>query len=364
MNDSSHEYKLLAFGSNGSGQLGIGHVEDVSSPHECQGSLTGSSAGIKQLASGGNHTIALLDDGSIAATGDNTDGRCLASSLKELNIVWTQERSEGHAYGLINHVAATWSATFAAGQDACYVSGSGTSGELGLGSEVFVSEAIANIEGLISHSDRIVKVASSMGHIVVVLASGDVWGLGRGRQGQLGAPAEIVWRPRKIDNVPFKVIDAVCGKDFTCLFGDRSTGDFMIIGLARSDRFRVKKDAPDSVPGWKQVAASWGSIYVLMGSGKLLAWGRNDHGQLPPADIPLLEAIAAGSEHCLGLTQDHKVLAWGWGEHGNCGTPTDHNGDVKGRWNEIALSGTASAIFAGCATSFIVTTQRPHGSPS
>lgn len=364
MNDSSHEYKLLAFGSNGSGQLGIGHVEDVSSPHECQGSLTGSSAGVKQLVSGGNHTIALLKDGSIAAAGDNTDGRCMGSSLKELNTVWTKERSAGPDYGLVNHVAATWSATFAVGEDACYVSGSGTSGELGLGPEVSLSEAIAKIEGLISPSDQIVKVASSMGHVVVVLASGDVWGWGRGRQGQLGAPAEIVSRPRKIDNVPFKVIDAVCGKDFTCLFGDRSIGDFMILGLARSDRFGVKKDAPDSVPGWKQVAASWGSIYVLMDSGKLLAWGRSDHGQLPPADIPLLEAIAAGSEHCLGLTQDGKVLVWGWGEHGNCGTPTDQNGDVKGRWNEIALSGTASAIFAGCATSFIVTAQRPHGSPS
>ncbi|KAM3421793.1 Secretion-regulating guanine nucleotide exchange factor [Cercospora zeina] len=364
MNESSEYYKLFAFGSNGSGQLGIGHTEDVSSPHECTGFMANSSTGLQQLASGGNHTIALLNDGTFAAAGDNVDGRCLMSTQKAVITSWMQERSVGHGNGVVKHVAATWSASFASGEHECYASGSGTSGELGLGFDVLVAEAMAKIERLIPHSDRIVKLASSMGHIVVVLASGEAWGWGRGRQGQLGVPAEVIWRPRKINNVPFKVFDAVCGKDFTCLFGDSSTGEYTILGLDRSDRFGVKKDAPDNISRWKQVAASWGSIYVLMNSGELFAWGRNDHGQLPPPDLPLLKAIAAGSEHCLGLTEDGRVLAWGWGEHGNCGTPTDQNGDIKGRWNQMAVSGTASAIFAGCATSFIVTKQQSHGLPS
>ncbi|KAF2211002.1 hypothetical protein CERZMDRAFT_112832 [Cercospora zeae-maydis SCOH1-5] len=347
MNDSSQGYKLFAFGSNGSGQLGIGHTEDVSSPHECKGLVTNSSTGIQQLASGGNHTVALLHGGTIAAAGDNTDRRCLVSTQQSDIRCWTQAHSVCHGNNVVKHVTATWSATFTSCGDECYVSGSGASGELGLGCEVLMAEAMAKIEKTIPPSDRIVKVASSMGHVVVVLASGEAWGWGRGRQGQLGVPAEIVWRPRKINSVPFKVIDAVCGKDFTCLFGDSATGEIFILGLARSDRFGVRINAPDRIPGWKQVAASWGSIYVLMDSGELLAWGRNDHGQLPPADLPLLKAIAAGSEHCLGLTEEGQVLAWGWGEHGNCGTPTDQNGDVK-----------------GCATSFIVTKPRPPGLPS
>ena len=70
-----------------------------------------------------------------------------------------------------------------------------------------------------------------------------------------------------------------------------------------------------------------------------------------------MEVISAGSEHCLALTKTGKVLAWGWGEHGNCGKHTDSDGNVKERWNEIDLpqSQKAIAVYAGCATSFIVT---------
>ena len=130
--------------------------------------------------------------------------------------------------------------------------------------------------------------------------------------------------------------------------------------MGKNDRFGVRAKAPTAVPGWKQIAASWGSIYVLKDSGELVAWGRDDHGQLPPPGLPPIEMISAGSEHCLAVTKAGKVLAWGWGEHGNCGEPTDANGDVKGRWNEIEVLGTVDRVFAGCATSFISTKERPH----
>jgi protein ATS1 len=193
-----------------------------------------------------------------------------------------------------------------------------------------------------------------MAHVVVVLTNGEVWGWGKGRKGQLGEPAENVWRPRRIEDIGFFAVDVVCGKDFTCIFGSPSTGDISILGPNSNDRFGMKTNAPATVLGWKQVAASWGSIFVLSESGSVTAWGRNDHGQLPPAGLPPLKSIIAGSEHCLGLTEAAKVLAWGWGEHGNCGEPTDEKGDVKDGWNEIVLVQPASAIFAGCATSFVV----------
>jgi protein ATS1 len=101
------------------------------------------------------------------------------------------------------------------------------------------------------------------------------------------------------------------------------------------------------------------------------SWGRDDHGQLAPAGLPAVRAIAAGSEHALALTRDSKrrLLAWGWGEHGNCGEAIDARGDVKGRWNEIPLPGRRSSgnsssggvnadvgavvIGAGCASSWV-----------
>lgn len=357
-------YKLWAFGSNGSGQLGIGHQEDVSLPQECKGEIPLPSSGIRQLAAGGNHTVAIFNDGTFASTGDNADGRGIVPNTKHIHTTWQQQQQQQEGLAgekqedFVRHVAATWSATTVCDAEAnLRVAGTGSSGELGKGSDISVAEVATPMNNFLLPGDSIVKIASGMGHVVVVSESGEAWGWGKGRKGQLGGPAENVQRPRKIEDVPFKVVNAVCGKDFTCLFGDASSGEFLILGLAGSDRFGVKKNAPDSVRGWKQVAASWGSIYVLMESGELRSWGRNDHGQLSPPGLPLLSAVAAGSEHCLGLTQDGRVLAWGWGEHGNCGMHIDDNGDVKGRWNTVAMSQPATNIFAGCATSFVITSE-------
>lgn len=98
---------------------------------------------------------------------------------------------------------------------------------------------------------------------------------------------------------------------------------------------------------------------MLKSDGKLVAWGRNDHGQLGPKNLPYLLKIAVGSEHIVALSQDGDVVAWGWGEHGNCGPETE-NGDVKDRYSVIAASKNlemaklkVQAIGAGCATSWI-----------
>ena len=176
-----------------------------------------------------------------------------------------------------------------------------------------------------------------------------------------------MWSPRRIEGVPFPAVKAVCGKDFTCIVGDREEGKLVVFGLKSRDRFGVLASIPAAVPGWKDIAASWGSVFILMPHGELIGFGRDDHGQLPPAGLPPIEAIAAGSEHCLALTKAGKVLAWGWGEHGNCGEHTDTNGDVKGRWNEIELPNAqpTGAVYAGCATSFIVTAgdAKQNGEP-
>ncbi|USW55723.1 Putative regulator of chromosome condensation 1/beta-lactamase-inhibitor protein II [Septoria linicola] len=363
------KYKLYAFGSNGSGQLGIGHTEDVSLPEECKGNWVSKCSTIRQLAGGGNHTIAVFTDRAFASVGDNRDGRCMTAQERQIHTTWQQYQfPPDFEMVFLGHVAATWSASFATCEaETPYVSGTGNSGEIGLGPGISTTDGAFQVIEMNPRHEPVVKIVASMGHVVVVLESGEVLGWGRGRKGQLGRPAENMWTPRRFEDILFKVVDAACGKDFTVLFGEPSKGELLVLGLAGSDRFGVKRDAPDSLPGWKQVAASWGSIYVLMESGELKAWGRNDHGQLPPSGLPLLDSIAAGSEHCLGLTRDGKVLAWGWGEHGNCGMPIDKNGDVKGRWNEIATVSQlpASAVFAGCATSFIaVQMPRLAGKPS
>jgi protein ATS1 len=351
---------LFALGSNGSGQLGLGHDEDGATPQKvCAESLgLEVSSKIRRLAAGGNHTVVLSSDCCALSAGDNSDGRCgnedhgVSSTFREIHAL-------GDSSSQWEDVAATWSATILVrkGGEEVWACGSGDSGELGLGDGVREAKQLVKIPDFPPAGTRVVQVVACMAHVVAVLDDGEIYGWGKGRKGQLGDIGNDSWLPRRVSGLQFKVERAVCGKDFTCLFGNARDGEVQMLGPDGRDRFNLKASTPARIPGWKEVCASWGNVFVLQDDGKLLSWGRDDHGQLPAEDLPAIATIAAGSEHCLALTLDGKVLAWGWGEHGNCGQPTDAKGDVKGNWNELTVSGDVTGIFSGCATSFIFTAQ-------
>ncbi|KAF2431198.1 RCC1/BLIP-II [Tothia fuscella] len=342
---------LFALGSNGSGQLGIGHKEDVNIPTPClvPDGFQGSS--VLSIKAGGNHTL-LQMPGEVFAAGDNSNGCYTLISRDSSN-------SDNHKFRVAavstGHCSATWEAsTIVDNVDRVFTSGTGKKGELGHGegvTELLEAKMVKNFPPS-DHDESIVDLAASMSHTVAVLLDGSVFGWGAGRKGQLGLPALDSWTPRPIDNIPFEVYRAVCGKEFTYLVGSPESGDHKIIG---SDKHSIISDAPKTLPPWKDVGASWGSICVLLQSGEILSWGRNDHGQLAPPGIPKIKQIAVGSEHFVALTEDGRVISWGWGEHGNCGSPIDEAGDVKRRWNELSIEGEVTMLGAGCATTFIAT---------
>jgi protein ATS1 len=351
---------LLALGSNGSGQLGLGHDEDKATPQSVPAESLGLdvSSTITQLAAGGNHTVALSSDGRAFGAGDNSDGRCGTENY-EISSKFREIHALGDQSSRWEDVAATWSATILVrnGGEGVWVCGSGDSGELGLENGVREAKHLVRIPDFPPTGARVVQVVACMAHVVAVLDDGGVYGWGKGRKGQLGDVQADSWTPRRVSGLQFKVERAVCGKDFTCLFGNPRDGEVQMLGPDGRDRFNLKASAPSRVPGWKDVCASWGNVFVLQENGRLLAWGRDDHGQLPAQDLPGIAMVAAGSEHCLALTLDGKVLAWGWGEHGNCGEHTDARGNVKGKPNELTVFGDVAGIFSGCATSFILTAK-------
>lgn len=355
---------VYALGSNGSGQLGIGHKEDVSTPKEVIFSPSNklSTTSKVKVAAGGNHTL-LLSSGKVFCSGDPNSGACgLISNTNYSESRFQQiHLSEELEKSPIVFCAATWEASFIVQQDESgratklYSFGIGNKGELAQGELLFRSSKAQLIKDFPPKGTEIVDLTASVSHVVAVLDNGTVYGWGNGRKGQIGQPESIIYSPREITDVGFKVIRAVCGREFTYLVGEPENGEHVVIG---SDKWNVISSAPPTVPGWKDIGASWGSIFVLLDDGKLLSWGREDHGQLVPSALPSIAKIGVGSEHVLGLTGEGDVLAWGWGEHGNCG-PTTTDGDVKDRWNVIASSkylppgSKISSIGAGCATSWV-----------
>ncbi|KAI1085374.1 RCC1/BLIP-II [Whalleya microplaca] len=339
---------LFALGSNGSGQLGIGHTEDVSVPKQVQfDSDPDPDDQITKVAAGGNHTILLTASGKAYQSGAGA-----TTTFHELVI------PDG---GSVTHVACTWASTVLAVRDA----------HSGQATRVYAmdleSEAEASTLTLIPNfpptGTAIVDLAAGFRHVVAVLDSGEVYGWGHGRKGQLGALSNtdaaggVARAPRKIEGIGFKAARAVCCQHATCVVGAPGDGRVRVLG---ADKWGLVSGAPREVPNWKTVGASWGGVYVLRRDGRLVAWGRDDHGQLPPAGLPELAGVAAGSEHVVALSEEGEVLSWGWGEHGNCGPRVEEkSGDVKGRWNVLASlkhlpeGASITTIGAGCATSWI-----------
>lgn len=365
---------VFALGSNGSGQLGIGHKEDVSVPKQVMFHQDAAPDSVSKIAAGGNHTLLLTGSGDLYWSGDADSGACGKVTAQQKaappqfhKVALADEHAAVTEPFKVGIVAATWEASIVTKLDeqgkstSVYSFGVGLKGELGQGELIVRVPGAAKITNFPPPHTEVVDLAACMGHVVAVLSNGDVYGWGNGRKGQLGGPEAIIHTPRKIEGVDFKVSRAVCGRDFTVLVGELSNGKVLFLG---ADKWGITSSIPATAETWRDIGAGWGSVYALGEDGKLVSWGRNDHGQKAPPNLPPMSQIGIGSEHVVALDKAGDVLTWGWGEHGNCG-PLVENGDVKGRWNVIASAanlppGTAIAsIGAGCATSWIVINNVP-----
>ncbi|KAI1497775.1 regulator of chromosome condensation 1/beta-lactamase-inhibitor protein II [Biscogniauxia marginata] len=365
---------LFALGSNGSGQLGLGHKEDVSVPKQVQFACEAPKDMITKIAAGGNHTIILTASGKAYWSGDSTSGSCgiVSNSKEDLPQFNELVISKSEPLGPIVHVACTWDLSVLVLEDdhgkatRVYACGFTENGGIQPIADAASKREPVLLKDFPPSGTEVKDIAACFRHVVVVLDNGDAYGWGNGRKGQLGRledsndsnPA-VYQSPRRINDIDFKVAKAVCCQYTTCLIAEPGDGRILVLG---ADKWGLKSEAPVEVPSWKMISASWGGIYILKRDGTLISWGRDDHGQLPPPNLPVLSSIVAGSEHVLALTEDGDVLAWGWGEHGNCGPQTEKSGDVKGRWNVLASlknlpEGTEiTTIGTGCATSWIYIT--------
>jgi alpha-tubulin suppressor-like RCC1 family protein len=119
------------------------------------------------------------------------------------------------------------------------------------------------------------------------------------------------------------------------------------------------------------VAASGGHSLALTSTGKVLAWGNNDTGQLGngtiggSSNLPVfvslpagvtVTAIAAGVHHSLAVTSTGKVLAWGDNTNGQLGTGSNNPSTVPAPVFVLLPAGvTVTAVAGGGYHSLAVT---------
>lgn len=339
--------KLFGFGSNGNGQLGIGHLQDVSEPTTCRGIPENET--VQKVTGGGNHAALITTTGRLYMTGFSQLGeehmKLLSNQSEEENLEWMiyQQKFEHTKW---RDVACGWAFTILV-SDSGKIYGMGTSKWNELAGKS--SQDLVEIDH--GQLQDIVSVACGWRHVVALDKNGQVYGWGWGRHGQLG-PA-VIASPDKRDirtiqkiSMPQPIVQIACGHVHTLLRGEDGT----VYGFGSNKYGQLGEITSDGIV-LKQsiyIDAGWHHSASLDEKGELKLWGRNDHGQLTHQPLHNIKNVACGSEHTMAITKDKKVAAWGWNEHGNCTTDKDFV-DVPVILNQ---SDNVNVVGAGCATSW------------
>ena len=272
-------------------------------------------AGVAQrdaIAAGNDHTVGLRADGTVVATGANSDGRCDVSDWQEIVAV---AAGRFHTIGLRADGTAVAAGSNWDGQ--CDVSGwqdlvavaAGDDHTVGLRADGTVVATGDNGHGQCDVSDwqGIVAVAAGCNHTVGLRADGTVVATGFNKYGQCDVSD---WQG---------IVAIAAGKLHTV--GLRADGTAVAAGL--------NNDYQCDVSGWQEivaVAAGEDHTVGLRADGTAITAGYNRNGQCDVSGWRDLVAVAAGDNHTVGLRADGTVVATGAISDGQC--------DVSG-WRDL-----------------------------
>jgi alpha-tubulin suppressor-like RCC1 family protein len=304
---------VWAWGHNECGQLGDGTTTDRSTPVQVKGpGGVGFLTGVAAVAVGGNHTVALKDDGTVWAWGDNYYGQ-LGDGTTTNRHTPVQAKGPGGA-GFLSAVAAVtggmWHTIALKSDGTVWTFGYNEYGQLGDGTTTSRSTPVqVTGPGGAGFLAGVSAVAGGVFFTIALKSDGTVWAWGRNPYGQLG--------------------------DGTVT--DRNTP--------------VQVTGPGGVGFLSGVAAVAGGenhTIALKSNGTVWAWGRNQDGQLGdgtttdrstpvqvkgPGGAGFLSGVAAvagGHWHTIAVKPDG--TAWAWGNNDGTfgdGTAMDRNTPVQ-----------------------------------
>jgi alpha-tubulin suppressor-like RCC1 family protein len=293
---------VRAWGRNHRGQLGDGTDTNRIEPVPVSG-LSGAVAVAADAGGGGAHSLALLDDGTVRAWGDNELGqlgdgtttlRHTPVAVSELSQVVAIAGGSWHNLALLDDgTVRAW--------------GENSGGQLGDGTTIDRTTPV-EVAGL----SGVVAVAAGEGHSLALLDDGTLRAWGWNQHGQVG---------------------------------DGTTTN------------RTEPVEVSALSGVVAIAAAGGHSLAVLDDGTVRAWGRNFSGQLgdgtdtdrrtEPVTVSGLgevSAVAAGENHSLAVLEDSTARAWGnnfFGQLGDGATNTIETTPVTvaGLSGAVALAG-------------------------
>uniref|UniRef100_A0A8C1H784 HECT and RLD domain containing E3 ubiquitin protein ligase 3 n=1 Tax=Cyprinus carpio carpio TaxID=630221 RepID=A0A8C1H784_CYPCA len=284
---------MLCWGSSASGQLGIGVSEaSVFEPRSC---CMFDGRGLKEVACGSQHSLFLLHDGSVYASGSNSCGQ-------------------------LGHEKGGWRPELVGALDA----------------------------------QKIAGVSCGQAHSLAVNEQGQVfaWGAGEGGQLGLGAAEEVVRVPRLIKKLcEHRISQVMCGNQHCIalskdgqlfVWGENSSGQ---LGLGKGEPSTLSPQPLKSLCGipLAQISTGGDHSFALSLSGAVFGWGKNSAGQLGLNDeicLSFLRSqkvvyISCGEEHTAALTKEGGLFTFGNGSRGQLGHDSTRNEPLPLRVMEL-----------------------------
>jgi alpha-tubulin suppressor-like RCC1 family protein len=380
---SAAPFAGASWGYNASGQLGNNSTVISRVPVAVQG-LTG----VTGVSAGGEHSLALLANGTVMAWGSNREGQLgtgnttnshVPVAVPGLSGVSAIAAGKEHSLALLaNGTVMAW--------------GNNEVGQLGSGSKAAKSAVPVVVKGL----GGVTAIAAGGEHSLARLSNGTVMAWGGNGEGQLGngkmANSNV---PVTVKGLSGATAVAAGAEHSLALLANgtvMSWGSNEALQLgAEGRKIKVGGGGPEEEPEYEEVQiensnvpvpvqALSGAIAVaggtehslaLLGNGTVMAWGSNHADQLgngnaggnssfPTAVAGLsgVTAIAAGNaRHSLALLNNGKITAWGYNPDGQLGNGLNINSPVPvtvnslGQVAGIATGGSHSLSFGPPAPS-------------
>ena len=279
-------------------------------PDNGQSALATNLVGVKAIAGGGGHSLALQANGRVAAWGLNSSG--------QTNVPTTLTNAMAVAAGMYYSLALKSNGTVSAWGSGNY-------------SITTVPAAATNV----------VALTAGWYHSLVLKSNGTIvaWGAGTIQSssphfGQSMVPTDLAG------------VMAVAAGGYHSL-ALRTNGTVVAWGWNASGQTNV----PAGLSNVMAIAAGASNSIALKNDGTVVAWGGNGYGQanIPPG-LSNVVAISAGAAHNMALKNDGTLAVWGLNGNSQTNVPLGVSNMVAiaaGAWHSLAIINMGPATFLG-----------------
>jgi alpha-tubulin suppressor-like RCC1 family protein len=318
--------KVIGFGDNKFGELGIGSTSALAKPTEIPNIRA------KFVACGLTHTLLIDLNNHLWGSGNNGSGQLGLNHTKNINeptqILWSFENTaKAVSCGIYHTVMIDMN-------DDVFVFGSNESGQIGLEYEESIN---VPIQLQWDHSEiKALSIACGEYYTVMIDMNNNIWVFGDNEYGQLGLDNhENVYIPTRIFDFKAKFI--ACGNGHTMIIdmNDNVWGCglniFSQLGLGdHEDRYSLTQISWDQDNKAKYIACDDSYTMLIDMNDNVWACGYNEYGQLGLGDtedratfvkLPNFKAkfIKCGDDHTILIDLNNNLWGFGSNKYGQLG---------------------------------------------